>query len=165
VPDGNGLSPLTSPFSPIMLAKNRVLIGSVVAGFRLCCGRSPDRATHRGPQVSRIRNLSSSLGDLRSRQVRGRETRAQQRYAVFSERAGATSPVAKLQLPSIEKTVAAQRRGEARFAMLLAAIAVIEGGPERLADINARCTPICRRFAVFAAVFCGNASTDFGNLL
>jgi hypothetical protein len=36
----------------------------------------------------------------------------------------------------VQKIVTAQRRSEARMAMLLAAIAVVEGGPEKLAGIN-----------------------------
>ena len=58
------------------------------------------------------------------------------RYPEFAKRANATSPVAGVLLPAMEKTVAAQRRCEARMAMLLAAIAVVESGPEKLADIK-----------------------------
>jgi hypothetical protein len=58
------------------------------------------------------------------------------RYPEFAKRASATSPVAEVLLPAVEKTVAVQRRSEARLAMLLAAIAVIESGPEELAGIK-----------------------------
>jgi hypothetical protein len=58
------------------------------------------------------------------------------RYPEFAKRASAASPLAKIFLPAIEKTVAKQRRCEARLAMLLAAMAVVESGPEKLADIK-----------------------------
>jgi hypothetical protein len=58
------------------------------------------------------------------------------RYSEFARRANAASPVASVMLPAMEKTVAAQRRCETRMAMLLAAIAVVEGGPEKLADVK-----------------------------
>ena len=58
------------------------------------------------------------------------------KYPDFQKRAEAASPVAKILLPAMEKVVAAQRHSEARLAMLLASIAVVEGGPEKLADIK-----------------------------
>jgi hypothetical protein len=58
------------------------------------------------------------------------------KYPAFAERAEAASPVAKILLPAMEKIVTAQRHSEARMAMLLAAIAVAEGGPEKLAGIK-----------------------------
>jgi hypothetical protein len=58
------------------------------------------------------------------------------KYPAFVERTEAAQPIAKLLLPSVQKIVTAQRRSEARMAMLLAAIAVVEGGPEKLAGIN-----------------------------
>jgi len=57
-------------------------------------------------------------------------------YLEFAKRANAASPIAKVMLPAMEKTVAAQRRSEVRMAMLLAAIAVVESGPEKLAEIK-----------------------------
>ena len=58
------------------------------------------------------------------------------RYPDFAKRAKETSPASQMMLPAMEKTVAAQRRSEARMAMLLASIAVVEGGPEKLAGIK-----------------------------
>lgn len=58
------------------------------------------------------------------------------RYPEFAKRANAASPIAKVMLPVMEKTVETQRRSEARLAMLLAAIAVVESGPEKLANIK-----------------------------
>jgi hypothetical protein len=58
------------------------------------------------------------------------------RYPEFAKRARETSSASQLMLPAMEKTVTAQRRTEARMAMLLAAIAVVEGGPEKLAGIK-----------------------------
>jgi hypothetical protein len=57
-------------------------------------------------------------------------------YPAFVDRAEAESPVAKLLLPAMQKVVTAQRRSQARTEMLLAAIAVVEGGPEKLAAIK-----------------------------
>jgi len=58
------------------------------------------------------------------------------KYPEFAKRAEAANPVAKILLPAMEKVVTAQRRSEARMAMLLAGIAVVEGGPEKLAGIK-----------------------------
>jgi len=58
------------------------------------------------------------------------------KYPDFQKRAEGASPVAKILLPAMKKVVAAQRHSEARLAMLLAAIAVVEGGEEKLADIK-----------------------------
>jgi hypothetical protein len=57
------------------------------------------------------------------------------KYPAFVKQAEAASPIAKILLPAMNKTVAAQRRSQARMAMLLASIAVVEGGPEKLAGI------------------------------
>jgi hypothetical protein len=58
------------------------------------------------------------------------------KYPAFVERAERESPIAKILLPAMGKFVAEQRRSQARMAMLLASIAVVEGGPEKLADIR-----------------------------
>jgi hypothetical protein len=58
------------------------------------------------------------------------------KYPAFVERAEAASPVAKLLLPAMQKVVAAQRHSQARTEMMLAAIAVIENGPEQLESIK-----------------------------
>jgi hypothetical protein len=58
------------------------------------------------------------------------------KYPAFVERAEAASPVAKLLSPAMQKVVAAQRHSQVRTEMLLAAIAVIERGPEKLASIK-----------------------------
>jgi hypothetical protein len=57
-------------------------------------------------------------------------------FPEFAERAREQNIIAELLLPAMNKVVAAQRRAEVRMAMLLASIAVVEGGPERLADID-----------------------------
>jgi len=58
------------------------------------------------------------------------------RYPDFAKRAQSASPVAKTFMPAMEKVVVAQRRCEVRSAMLLAAIAVVEGGPEKLTEFQ-----------------------------
>jgi hypothetical protein len=58
------------------------------------------------------------------------------KYPAFVERTEAAQPIAKMLLPAMQKVVTAQRHSEVRMAMLLAAIAVIEGGPEKLVDIK-----------------------------
>lgn len=57
-------------------------------------------------------------------------------YPAFVKRAVATSQAAEFLLPAMDKVIAAERRSEARMAMLMAAIAVVEGGPEKLAEIK-----------------------------
>jgi hypothetical protein len=58
------------------------------------------------------------------------------KYPMFVERTEHEHPAAKLLLPAMQKVVTAKRRSEARMAMLLAAIAVVEGGEEKLASLN-----------------------------
>jgi hypothetical protein len=58
------------------------------------------------------------------------------KYPAFVERAEADSPIAKLLLPAMQKVVTAQRHSQVRTEMLLAAIAVVEGGPEKLESIK-----------------------------
>src|SRR3954454_1595797 len=57
-------------------------------------------------------------------------------YPAFAKRTEAKFPVAKILLPSVVKVMKADRRSEARMTMLLAGIAVVEGGPQELADIK-----------------------------
>jgi hypothetical protein len=57
-------------------------------------------------------------------------------FPEFAERAREQNIIAELLLPAMNKVVAAQRKAEVRMAMLLASIAVVEGGPERLAEID-----------------------------
>ena len=58
------------------------------------------------------------------------------KYPAFVERTEAAQPIAKMLLPAMQKVVTAQRHSEVRMAMLLAGIAVIEGGPDKLAGIK-----------------------------
>jgi hypothetical protein len=58
------------------------------------------------------------------------------KFPAFVERAGAASAMAGHLLPAMQKFVAVQRRSQARSAMILAGVAVIEGGPEKLAEIR-----------------------------
>lgn len=58
------------------------------------------------------------------------------KFPAFVERARAANPVADLLLPAMDKVLAASRRREVRMSMLLAAIAVVESGPDKLADIK-----------------------------
>lgn len=57
------------------------------------------------------------------------------KYPEFAKRAGEANPITAILLPAMEKVVATQRRTQARLEMLLAAAAVVESGPEKLAEI------------------------------
>jgi hypothetical protein len=57
-------------------------------------------------------------------------------FPPFVKRARAANRMADLLLPSVDQALMTFRRGEARMAMLLAAIAVVESGPEKLAEIK-----------------------------
>jgi hypothetical protein len=57
------------------------------------------------------------------------------KYPDFVKRAQAASPMTDFTLPAMDKVIATKRRAEVRLAMMLAAIAVAESGPEKLADI------------------------------
>jgi hypothetical protein len=57
-------------------------------------------------------------------------------YPKFKERVNATEPLAKHYLPAIDEILSKERRNKARLAMLIASIAVVEGGPEKLKSIK-----------------------------
>jgi hypothetical protein len=59
-----------------------------------------------------------------------------EKYPNLVKSATADNPIAKIFMPAMDKVVAAQRHSEARLAMLLAAVAVVEGGSEKLAAIK-----------------------------
>jgi hypothetical protein len=59
------------------------------------------------------------------------------RYPEFVAKTKASSRLAGFLLaPNMEKFVAAQRRGQAQFALFQAALAVVQGGPEKLKGIS-----------------------------
>jgi hypothetical protein len=58
------------------------------------------------------------------------------RYPEFLQRAEAINPMARVLLPAMKNVVAAERRTQARWAMLFAAVAVIQDGPDKLKDIK-----------------------------
>jgi hypothetical protein len=57
-------------------------------------------------------------------------------YPEFKRRSKAANPVAGTLLPAIDLVLAKERRHHARMAMLLAAIAVAQEGPDKLKDIK-----------------------------
>ena len=50
----------------------------------------------------------------------------------FEEKSRATNPLAAMLLPAVHKVMAAEDRSQARWALLKAAIAVVQGGKEKL---------------------------------
>jgi hypothetical protein len=56
------------------------------------------------------------------------------RYATFIEKARAANPAAAAFLPAMNHVVAAKRRADARFALFRAAVAVVQGGPDKVKD-------------------------------
>jgi hypothetical protein len=58
------------------------------------------------------------------------------RYPEFVRKANADSPLAKAIMPAVDKVGAARRRAEARLAMFKAAIAVVQGGPDKLKEFK-----------------------------
>jgi hypothetical protein len=57
-------------------------------------------------------------------------------YPEFARKAKAASPLAASVLPAVDKVLARQRRAEARLAMFKAALAVVQGGPDKRKDIK-----------------------------
>jgi hypothetical protein len=57
-------------------------------------------------------------------------------YSAFKSKTKAERPLAGLLVPAVDQLLAKEQRHEARLAMLLAALAVIEDGPDRLRDIR-----------------------------
>jgi len=55
-------------------------------------------------------------------------------YPAFKEKTKAAHPLATILLPAMDKVVAKERRHQARMAMLMAGIAVAQGGPDKLKD-------------------------------
>jgi hypothetical protein len=58
------------------------------------------------------------------------------RYPKFQQENIKPDTIAAFLIPQIDNLLAKERRSQARVALLLAAIAVAEGGPERLKDID-----------------------------
>jgi hypothetical protein len=58
------------------------------------------------------------------------------KYPAFKQKTKDANPLAGTVLPAIDKILSQQHKHEARLAMLLAAIAVAEGGPEKLKEIK-----------------------------
>jgi hypothetical protein len=57
-------------------------------------------------------------------------------YAAFKQRTQAAQPLSAVLIPAIDQLLAKEHRSQARLAMLLAAIAVEESGPEALKDLK-----------------------------
>jgi hypothetical protein len=57
-------------------------------------------------------------------------------YPEFVKKAKAANPLAGYVLPNMGKVVAAERRAEARLALFKAALAVVQGGPDKLKEIK-----------------------------
>ena len=57
-------------------------------------------------------------------------------YPAFKERTKANNPLAGVFLPAVDQLLAKERRSEARMAMLLAAIAYVDGGEAKLKAIK-----------------------------
>jgi hypothetical protein len=62
-------------------------------------------------------------------------------YPAFKQKIKAEKPVAALLLPSIEMLRSKVQRNDARMGMVLAAIAVVESGPEKLKEIKSPLGP------------------------
>lgn len=56
-------------------------------------------------------------------------------YPEFKKGVEETTPLTRVLLPAIDSVMAKEYRNQARLAMLLAAIAVTESGPDKLKDI------------------------------
>jgi hypothetical protein len=56
-------------------------------------------------------------------------------YAQFKQKTNAANPLAGILLPSLDKVRARERRNQVRLAMLMAAVAVVNDGPEKLKEI------------------------------
>jgi hypothetical protein len=59
-----------------------------------------------------------------------------ERYPELVSRAKAASPVGGLLLPALDRMVEVRRRGQAQKSLFKAAVAVVQGGPERLKDVK-----------------------------
>jgi hypothetical protein len=57
-------------------------------------------------------------------------------YPEFKQKTAAANPLAEILLPAMDKVLAKERRNQVRLAMLLAAVAVAQDGPEKLKEIK-----------------------------
>jgi len=57
-------------------------------------------------------------------------------YPDFAMKAKAANPLAGYFLPAMDRVVASQRRAETQMALFKTALAVVQGGPDRLKDIK-----------------------------
>jgi hypothetical protein len=93
-------------------------------------------------QVDSLRTMVELLEDLLSaydeleKLVALPKAKFDEQYPQFKERVKAEKPLARFLLPDIEALLAKQQRNQARMAMLLASVAVVESGPEALKDIK-----------------------------
>jgi len=76
------------------------------------------------------------LYDEMARLVALPKTQFDAEYPAFKQKAKAEHPLAATVLPSVDQLLAKEQRGQVRMAMLLAAIAVVESGPEKLKDLK-----------------------------
>jgi hypothetical protein len=58
------------------------------------------------------------------------------KYPEFFKRSRAASPLASAYLPAVDRVVASERRARAQTAMFKAALAVVQGGPEKLKNFK-----------------------------
>ena len=58
------------------------------------------------------------------------------KYPEFFKRSRVANPLASAFLPAVDKLVAADRRARTQLAMFKAAVAVVQGGPDKLKNIN-----------------------------
>jgi hypothetical protein len=93
-------------------------------------------------QISSIEKMTKLLEDLLpvsdelARLVALPKEQFDVQYPVFKERINVTNPLAVITLPAIEKILAKEHFSQARFAMLLAAIAVNESGPDKIREFK-----------------------------
>jgi hypothetical protein len=88
-----------------------------------------------GEVIKMIEDLEPIYGEL-ARFLAMPNDQFDAQYPAFKTKTKAELPLAGVLLPAIDQVRAKMQRGEVRLAMLLAGIAVVEGGPEKLKDLN-----------------------------
>jgi hypothetical protein len=113
----------------------RDLWRSVLSGNETKLPEAVTEVNSAGEVLKMIEDLQPIYGEL-ARFLALPNDQFDAQYPAFKTKTKAEQPLAGVLLPAIDQVRSKMQRGEARLAMLLAGIAVVEGGPEKLKDLK-----------------------------
>ena len=147
--------PPTATLSQAILEEKKSMLSSIVGQLRDAEKRKPGSWRELWkqfldfpgipPELQKIESLDECVRQLEAlpptydemaRLVELPKPEFDAKYPAFKQRTKDANPLAGTVLPAIDKILSQQHKHEARLAMLLAAVAVAEGGPEKLKEIK-----------------------------